>query len=140
MRSILVIALAGGLLSACGEASSRANAEPAQTRTLASAEAALSDADMVRVCEAASEFVEKRELTVEASARNAPESVYLTLSPNPDRAQWTVQCRVEGEQLVWHVAEVEGPSGVLPQVVADRSAEVLGYSLNAGTVEITPAG
>ena len=134
MRTVVFLALAGALLGACNEG---ADAEPTPPRTLAVAQTGLSDTDMVRVCEAASEFVEKRELTVEASHRNALESVYLTLAPADDRTQWTVQCRVGDGQVVWHVAEAEGPNGLLPQVVADDTAEVLAFSLNSDTVRIT---
>ena len=134
MRSVVFLALAGALLGACNEG---ADVSPTSERTPTAAQAALSDAEGVRVCEAASEYVEKRELTVEASHRNAPESVYLTLAPAADRTQWTVQCRVDEDQVAWQVAEAEGPDGLLPQVVADRTAAVLAFSLDRDAVRIT---
>ena len=132
MRAIVFVALAGALVTA-GAVTARA-ANPATTET-----AALSDVDMVRVCEAASNFIEGRELAPEAAARNAPESVYLTFAPEADRSQRTVQCRVEGDQVAWHVADAESPNGLLPQLVAQRAGEVLSFSLQGETVQLAKA-
>ena len=132
MRAIIFVALAGALVTA-GAVTARADNPAAETA------AALSDVDMVRVCEAASNFVEGRQLTPEAAARNAPESVYLTFAADADKAQRTVQCRVEGDKVAWHVADAESPEGLLPQLVAQRAAEVLSFSLQAGAVQLTKA-
>ena len=130
MRAIVFVALAGALVTA-GAVTARA-ADPA-------AETALSDVDMVRVCEAASNLVEGRELTPEAAARNAPESVYMTFAADASKAQRTVQCRIEGDTVAWHLADAESPDGLLPQLVAERAAEVLSFSLQGETVQLAKA-
>ena len=131
MRAIVFVALAGALVTA-GAVTARAANPITET-------AALSDVDMVRVCEAASNFIEGRELTPEAAARNAPESVYLTFAADADKAQRTVQCRVEAGQVAWHVADAESPNGLLPQMVAGRAAEVLSFTLQGETVQLAKA-
>ena len=132
MRAIVFVALAGALVTA-GAVTARA-ANPAVTET-----AALSDVDMVRVCEAASSFIEGRALDLEAVARNAPESVYLTFTKEADTSQRTVQCRVEGGQVAWHVADAESHDGLLPQLVAQRAGEVLSFSLQGDAVQLAKA-
>ena len=128
MRAIALVALAGALVTAAGAVAARS--------TDTSAQAALSDVEMVRVCEAASNFADQRALTPEAAARNAPDSVYLTFAPEADASQRTVQCVVQGQKVVWHVAEAESPAGLLPQVAAERPAQVMTFAIKGETVQI----
>ena len=138
MRSILLLALAGGLLSACSEPAANA-AAPERGRAEAPATTVkLSDEQMVEACAAATAANAREDVKVEASRRNAPESVHLVFAKRADGSQWTVQCRLDGEaQLVWHVVDVEGARDAQ---VAEGAAAVMRYQLAGETVQVTPAG
>ena len=138
MRTVVLLALAGGLLSACSEPAANA-AAPERTRAEAEGPVVrLGDEQMVEACAAATAANAKEDVTVEASRRNAPESVHLVFARRPDGSQWTVQCRLDGEaQLVWHVVDVEGAKDAQ---VAEGAAAVMRYQVAGENVQVTPAG
>ena len=140
MRLVL-IALAGVSLAACGEAKPTADAKPAPRLMTARAEPAtvpLTDRQMAQACAAATAAAGREDVTVEASVRTAPESVHLVFAKRPDGSQWTVQCRVDDDRLVWHVVEVEGGNDAQQQ--AEGAAAVMSYQVTGDSVQVTAAG
>ena len=140
MRSVVVIVLAGGLLAACGEGSETSDARPARRLMAAQVETptvSLTDAQMVQACAAATAANGRSDVTVEASSRSAPESVHLVFAKRSDGSQWTVQCRVDDDRLVWHVVEVEGGNDA--QQLAEGAAAVMRYQVNGDAVQVVRA-
>ena len=128
MRALVLTALAGALVIG-GAVAARS------TDSFAAADAGLKDVDLFNVCDAASTFAARGELALEAAERNAADSAYLTYGAGAEKT--TVQCVVDGDQVVWHVAEAEGPSGLLP--AAEQAAHVLSFRVTDAGVVIAPA-
>lgn len=140
---VAIVAAGMAMLSGCGRSSESeiASASPAATTPEVAAPApspvaALSDADLGRVCRAAVAALNGRDPAI-IKVERVEAGVAHVGYPRPDDGKvWKNDCRAEGDRVVWRAVDLDGPGSGPGRWRTHPDDEIVTYAIDGDTVKV----
>jgi hypothetical protein len=98
--------------------------------------AALSDADLGRVCRAAVAALNGRDPAIIKVEHITGDMAYVGYRRPDDGKVWKNRCRVEGDRVVWSAVDLDGPGSGPGRWRTHPDDETITYSIDGATVKV----